>query len=266
MGEGAARRTAAWSVALLAAYLAVAFSLTRVPAVPWETAVVFLFVGALLLWTRVAGQPIRSLFRLDASPGPALALAAVVAAVYGALITGVRSLLGLEERASSVDPSASVAIAALLVAPLVGGLLNALPEEITFRGLYLHSFVGFGGVAIGVAASGSLFAVAHLPNAVLGWELTGVALGLQLGQLALFGALLAWAVLRTGTLWIAILWHAGTNYSDVLLDTLLASETVDATALQLFGLVSLAGEAAVLWAVVRYGWGSRSSADHSTHA
>lgn len=265
MGEVAGRRAAGWGLGLLAAYLAVAFSLAQVPAVPWETAVVLLFVGALLLWTVVAGQPVRSLFRRNGSRVGVLALTTVVAASYGAATTGATFLLGFGQRTSSPDAFADVAVAALLVAPLVGGILNALPEELTFRGLYLHAFASAGGVAVGVAASGVLFALAHLPNAVLGWELSGLAFGLRVGHLALFGALLAWAVVRTGTLWVAILWHAGANYSGVLLDTLLASETTDGTALQLWGLVFLVGEAAALWAVVHYGgWGPRIRPDHET--
>ncbi len=256
MGEVAGRRAAGWGLVLLAAYLAAAFSLMLVPAVPWGTAVVFLFVGALLLWTVVAGQTVRSLFRLNGSPVGVLVLTPMVAASYSTMTTGVAHLLGFQQRTASVDSFADVAVAALLVAPLVGGILNALPEEIAFRGLYLHAFVSVGGVAVGVAASGVLFALAHLPNAVLGWELSGLALGLRLGHLALFGALLAWAVVRTGTLWIAILWHVGTNYSGVLLDTLLVPETMDVTRLQVWGLVFLVGEAATLWAVVHYGWGS----------
>lgn len=251
----------AWCFALVATYLAVAFLLHVSAIAPWETAVLLLHGGALLIWVRSGGQ-LRGLLDRGEASLSLLLLAVALAVGAGALTMAARNLLGLRELAAPTGVS-EVLVAALL-ALVVGGLLNAVPEEVTFRGVFLRSVATAWDPRWAVAASGTLFGLAHLPNAALSWGLTGAVLAVRMVHLAAVGALLAWAVLRTGTIWVAILWHAGTNQVSVMADLLGASAPSLDAAQRAWDLLFLAGEAVLLWLLVQYGWPRRDVRAAST--
>jgi len=243
-----------WCLALVTAYLAVAFLLHVTAIAPWWIAVVLFHGGALLIWVRTGGR-LRGLLARGEASWWLLLLAVALAVGTGVATMAASHLLGLQELAAPTDLADVVVVA--LVAVVIGGLLNALPEEATFRGVFLRSFDSAWGPRWAVAASGILFGLAHLPNVALSWELTGATLAVRLVHLAAVGALLAWVVLRTGTIWVAVLWHAGTNQVGVMAELFGASTPSLTAAQQSWDLVFLAGEVVLLWLLVRYGWQRR---------
>lgn len=98
----------------------------------------------------------------------------------------------------------------------VACVLPAICEEFTFRGTVAQSFRNTQTVAgkIGaLAVSGALFAAAHLNPAQ------------TLHQFAL-GALLAWCMFRSGSLWTAVIVHFFNNIVVVILSFVITDETI----------------------------------------
>lgn len=79
----------------------------------------------------------------------------------------------------------------------------AAAEEVAFRGYLQRLLVTWRGPAVGVMASSVLFALFHALNPNL--SLVGLI------NIALAGATFAWAVERTGTLWLAVGYHFAWN-------------------------------------------------------
>lgn len=121
-----------------------------------------------------------------------LMIAAVIAALLAPEQQDIAETLGADENATL---AVTIAAGVLIIAGA------AISEELFFRGLL------FGGIrqrlTLWPAAliSGVLFGLPHLPTGDL-------AVGLQL---AVFGAVLAWAYERSGTLWAPITLHALNN-------------------------------------------------------
>ncbi len=83
-------------------------------------------------------------------------------------------------------------------------LLVGFQEELLFRGYQLQNLIEATNLPLGLIASALLFAAAHLANPSASW--------LAFLGIALAGLLLAFAWLRTRSLWLAIGLHTGWNF------------------------------------------------------
>ena len=101
------------------------------------------------------------------------------------------------------DTTPAMLALGVLLAVLVG-----LAEEAWYRGLVLRALLPKG-EATAVLGSAGLFSVVHAASLLGGAEL--VATALQLAFALLFGLVTALLVLRTGSLWPGIAWHAAHN-------------------------------------------------------
>jgi len=86
---------------------------------------------------------------------------------------------------------------------LAATVLLAAWEELAFRGYPLQQLIAWTGQSWGALTTGVLFALAHSENP--GANLPGFL------NTAVNGVLLAWVVIRSGSLWLACGYHAGWN-------------------------------------------------------
>lgn len=155
-------------------------------------------------------------WRRDLGLGLAVGLAGVGVALWVAYLgDGVRPMLRFE------DPLKTVRKA---LAGLSGAMIIAVGEEALFRGVLLRRLMLDLGRGGGIAVTTGIYAVVHAlrpggSREVYAWAGVDriVTLFAPLGDpavlpsvvgLAALGALLAWATLRTGSLWTAIGIHA----------------------------------------------------------
>jgi membrane protease YdiL (CAAX protease family) len=128
----------------------------------------------------------------------ALSGSVAISAVVGALwIVGGLEMTGVTQSAGSALIYAAVWAA--------GMLLVGLSEEMEFRGVPVLLLARCFPVWVPVVVSAAAFALAHMGNEGENW--TG------LSQIALFGAVTALSVVRTGSLAWAIGFHAGWNWT-----------------------------------------------------
>lgn len=117
------------------------------------------------------------------------------------------------------------AIFGALGAVVIGCLATALPEELVYRGVLVRLAQNRWSPVVIIMVSGGLFSAAHAPNlAAQGGSAAWV--GLRFAELTVFGMVLAWAALRTGSLWIPLGWHMGTNLVGVFVELVWVPQTV----------------------------------------
>ena len=126
----------------------------------------------------------------------ALAMALVVGAL---LVVGVYRLVAEAGAAGSVTGWVGVAVASL-----AAFAIPAAAEEALFRGYLMSSLADGIGTVAAVVLTSIAFAFAHGGNPAVG--------PLSFANIFLAGVLLAVAVLRTGTLWLATGVHLGWNW------------------------------------------------------
>ncbi|MDW6065282.1 CPBP family intramembrane glutamic endopeptidase [Streptomyces sp. FXJ1.4098] len=164
-------------------------------------------------------------YYLAAWLGP-LALAAVTMALAAALGVWHPDLSPLDELAPGV-----ARWPALLVLMLVVPLLTPVywGEEFGWTS-YLRPRLFGGRVLPSVVATSLIWAVWHYPLAFIGYaDFENVALGLLVWTVSLLcqEVVLAWLYLRSGTVWVASLAHAGNNMVLFLLTGQLLSDGAD---------------------------------------
>lgn len=98
------------------------------------------------------------------------------------------------------------AAAGLVVASLAAGLLAAVVEELAFRGALLRLLTSRWGPRVGVGATAVVFAALHQGHASGRTDLL-----LVLAAMTAAGVLLAVIVVRTRSVWNAVVVHAGWN-------------------------------------------------------
>ncbi len=158
------------------------------------------------------GTQLQTTPKLDRSALRTAALATLVGALMFALVAGIAAATG-GLRVSWNHPGGG-ALVGFLLAAVVGTLLGAAWEEITFRGwpfALLKRIVGPHGIALGI---GALFGVAHMLNP--NWTPAGIA------SVGVAGWLLGYTMLATGNILAPIGLHTGWN----LMQTLLTSRTL----------------------------------------
>ena len=164
----------------------------------------------LLVGVRIADAGAAEIFLLRRVPGWML-LASVPLAAAAALLTA--TLEGPLTRVVPMPDDIAFQLAQLLYPEDAGGWLRVMlvvvivagvGEELLFRGLFLRGFVLRYGRGPALALSSLLFAVVHLNP----WGFASIFLA---------GWLLGWLVLRSGSLWPAILVHGVYNLFSVLL-------------------------------------------------
>ena len=253
------RRVAVPVVALILGVLGVALGVGLGTDLPWEPTLVLLPLGALALWRWRGGRPLRELTVVGTTSGRALLLVAVTAAAYALLGNVLVQAVGVAS-VDGVVVSPGGVLAALAVSVLVGGLLTAVPEELVFRGVALQALLAASGPRVAIGVTSALFALLHLPNALLSWEVSGWLLGPRLGGLLVLGSALAWVTLRSGTIWVAVAWHAAANVADTAWAGLLTPESTEVVAWELWRSALATGEAALLVCLVALRWPPRTSA------
>ncbi len=194
--------------------------LARTGWLPWEPFVALLPVAAYLIWRFGRGGSLRMAgFRIEPGWTRLLLESAALAALYEVLWIAVPTFGGVLTVTPAQTGTGSAWLTALVLAFLVGVVATALPEEFVYRGVLLRSMRGVWGVLAAVIASGLLFAYAHVPNLLTQVpESPQLYLVVRLSLLAVFGAALAWATLKTGSIWLALGWHAGGNLAGIALD------------------------------------------------
>jgi membrane protease YdiL (CAAX protease family) len=182
---------------------------------------VVLLVTALML-RRLERRSLRSIgLGADQPRGRALVLGMTLGAVTPGLVTALLAAT----RVARVRPEA-ITLEGLLGATLpmiVAVALLSSWEEIAFRGYTLQLLAEMGGPAVAAGVTGALFGLVHAGNP--GANPAGLAIT------AINGTLLAWVVLRTGSLWLACGYHAGWNLMAALVLGLRDSGTVHGGAL-----------------------------------
>lgn len=152
---------------------------------------------------RVADDLSWRIGRRDLWPGVGTTVLALV--VTAVVVNSTRSLFGIGEdggdQFGSLDDT-SAARVLLAVAAIIGAPLF---EELLFRGVVLHAMLARGRLRA-VVGSSLLFGLTHLSP-----ELSGEENLLLLLSTAVTGAVLAWAVLRTGRLGPSMVAHACFN-------------------------------------------------------
>lgn len=116
---------------------------------------------------------------------------------------------------------AMVFIQALVLGPLLG-LLIAFGEEYGWRGFLQGELVKLGRVQ-GVLLVGVIWGVWHAPVVVMGGNYPGypvIGPFVMVGFCVVMGFLLGYAVLKTGSIWVAALVHCINNQTNIFLYTL----------------------------------------------
>jgi membrane protease YdiL (CAAX protease family) len=119
-------------------------------------------------------------------------------------------VLGLQlaalDATMSRPPSHPGATAGLVVSGLAAGLLAAVLEELAFRGALLRILETRWGPRVGVGVTAVVFAALHQGHAG-----GGIDLALVLAAMLAAGLLLAVVVVRTRSVWNAVVVHTGWN-------------------------------------------------------
>ncbi|KAB8192704.1 CPBP family intramembrane metalloprotease [Nonomuraea phyllanthi] len=110
-----------------------------------------------------------------------------------------------------------VAVLQIAIAVVAGPVLNAIPalgEEWGWRGWLLPRLVSTNGTFVGLLYSGVIWGVWHAPLTLLGYNyprLGSWAALYFIGFCVLFGMLIGWMRLRTGSVWPAVVAHGALN-------------------------------------------------------
>lgn len=170
-------------------------------------------IAALTAWFLVARRPWRELGLPRSRPGPGWRWGLVAYALAAAYALAVLLILVPGGLADAPMDASRILQAALMVV-LVAGVATGLAEEVAIRGVLLTLLRERIGAVLAIAASAVLFAIMHIPN-MLGWGLEPLGMLSALLGLAAVGGALGYLVVRTGSLWMAIGWHAGANGAGV---------------------------------------------------
>ncbi|MGE5175378.1 MAG: lysostaphin resistance A-like protein [Hyphomicrobiales bacterium] len=151
----------------------------------------------------------RSLAALGLSVGRGTPGAIAAGALAGFLPVGVTAALALAFGYGTIAPAGGDAgwLAGTLTPFLLGTTLISMWEEIVWRGYMLHVLEQGPGRWAAVLLTAFLWAGGHLAN--------DGATPLGLLPTALSGVVLAWIVLRTGSLWFAFAYHVAWNVSSI---------------------------------------------------
>ncbi len=170
---------------------------------------VFAILLTLLLGLRLAKAPVADTLALRPAPvwtlAAAVPLAAGAAILISALEIPLQNAIPMPEDfavhlANLLYPESTTDWARIIAAAV---LLIPLGEELLFRGLFLSGFVPRYGRFRALAFSSLLFAIAHLNP----WGFAGIFIA---------GWLLGALVLRTGSLWPAVILHSTYNLASVV--------------------------------------------------
>lgn len=143
------------------------------------------------------GFPLTRRAAREAAGGIAAGLLAVAAVIAVLSLAGVYRWTG--------EAGSAAGWAGTVVVSLAAFAIPAAAEEAVFRGYLLESLAAAAGPAAAVAITSVLFALVHGGNPGVGpWSFA---------NLLFAGVLLAVAVLRTGTLWLATGVHLGWNWA-----------------------------------------------------
>lgn len=154
-------------------------------------------------------------------------------------------------------------IQAVVIAPVINAI-PALGEEWGWRGYLLPRLVAAtGGQWRALLLSGVLWGLWHAPVTLLGYnypELGAWAALMFVGFCVLFGAVIGWLRLRSGSVWPAVIGHGALNAIAGL--PMMVGDAADPPDLAIGGVTGLVGWAllAVIVAVLRSPYGSRLSA------
>lgn len=182
---------------------------------------------------------------------PLLAVLAVaVSAAVGVLtidLDGLSMFRQMLDQAAGQDiplDPAILVIAQLGGAVLIAPLINAIPalgEEWGWRGWLLPHLLRLG-VWRALLLSGVIWGVWHAPLTLHGYnypELGAWAALVFVGFCVIFGALLGWLRLTTGSVWPAVIGHAALNASGGVV--LLVGDAADPPNLAIAGITGIAG-------------------------
>ncbi|MEV4324010.1 CPBP family intramembrane glutamic endopeptidase [Microbispora rosea] len=109
--------------------------------------------------------------------------------------------------------AASQVVGALTIAPLINSIV-VLGEELGWRGWLLPRLAGSQGVLKALAVTGFVWGLWHAPLTLLGYNYPDIGPWAALaftGFCVLFGMLVGWLRLSSGSLWPAILAHGSLN-------------------------------------------------------
>ncbi len=187
----------------IAVFVVAVLTATSAAGLPgYEAVAVLLPVTAVTVWLVVGRRSLRELLATHGSLRWA-ALAVLVAGVIQAAVTGAMLLAG-----ATAAEDAGGLWWGLFAGVVIGGLFDALPEEVAFRGVLLRGLHSAWGRASAVAVTSVLFVASHVPR------LLSKDQGLHpvhLASLLLFGASMAALAIASGSIWPAVGWHVGVN-------------------------------------------------------
>lgn len=159
--------------------------------------------GALWTWRHMQGESLRALgLAWDRAAAGRVALGAIVG------VGSLGALMALEVSAGLLrwDAAAWAATPAAGLAAVAGtALFFAASEELLFRGFVLQTLRRGFDTPIAMAGSAWLYAIVHFLRFDLVWH----QVVLPFMGLFLAGLLLAWAALRTRSIWLPVGLHAG---------------------------------------------------------
>ena len=184
---------------------------------PWQL-MLMLHPGALAYWRLVERRPFRALLYSDGPWGPwaLLGLGAAAPAV-GTILIHMQSRPDVGAAIASTAPSEL--LIAVLMAILIGGGVNAIPEEVTLRRIILTPLQERWGAGIAVGVTALMFIALHLPTWINS-EVPAQVYAFQVPDKLLFGLVAGWSVVRLRSLFFALGMHLGGNLVGVFLDTL----------------------------------------------
>ena len=162
----------------------------------WQASLVAVICAAL-------GRPLFDSPVRDSKAGPHLAKGCAVGLVV--MVAAILSIMGLHAAKATIAPQSAGSAVVHGVGWLVFDFIGATGEELYGRVSILLVAAWFLGWRGAVAVSGLMFSAIHLgnPGANAVW----------LFRLFLQGALLAWAVYRTGSVWWSVGYHTGWNWA-----------------------------------------------------
>lgn len=143
------------------------------------------------------GFPLDARAPRDGAVGLAIGAAGIAVVIALLAVAGVYRFVGEGGSAGAWLATAGVSLVAFVI--------PAAAEEAVFRGYLLGTLTEGTGATAAVVITSLLFALLHGGNPAVG--------PLAFANLFLAGVLLALAVLRTGTLWLATGVHVGWNWS-----------------------------------------------------
>ena len=182
-----------------------------------------------------------------------------VAAALGLLELDLRNFSGFEQTieaqlprggdglADALPPLGLLVALQIFMVP-VAALVNSIPafgEELGWRGWLLPAFMPLG-TWPALLATGAIWGLWHSPLILLGYNFgltdwRGVAL--MTGGCIVWGILLGWSRLRTGSVWPAVVGHGGLNAAAGF--TLMVSANIEAVQMSVVGALGL-----VAWGVL----------------